>query len=178
MNTLMKPAHISRAPTSFIPLLALVLVLAQSVAAAEQFTSGPGRAHLVELFTSEGCSSCPPADRWLATFVDSPRLWREIVPVAYHVSYWDRLGWADRFAQREFDVRQRRLAESSGAAVYTPGVFRDGREWRGWRGAGNAQDPGTDPVGTLTLRRSSRDTWMITFEAVAGSPDGPVSTLR
>ena len=61
---------------------------------------------LLELYTSEGCSSCPPADHWLSKFKQDSRLWRQIVPVAFHVDYWDYLGWGDRFAKAEFTQRQ------------------------------------------------------------------------
>ncbi|MCB1738986.1 MAG: DUF1223 domain-containing protein, partial [Gammaproteobacteria bacterium] len=95
--------------------------------------SGPRQVALLELFTSEGCSSCPPADRWLSGLIDDPRLWRELVPVAFHVDYWDYLGWPDRFASREFSRRQRDHARSGGLSqVYTPGVVLNGAEWRGW----------------------------------------------
>ena len=62
------------------------------------FRSGPQPVWLLELFTSEGCSSCPPAEKWLGALREDPRLWHEFVPVAWHVDYWDRLGWRDRFS--------------------------------------------------------------------------------
>ncbi len=88
---------------------------------------------LVELYTSQGCSSCPPAEEWLGRFVEDPELWTKIVPVAYHVDYWDRLGWKDRFATHENTLRQYRLRdEGTLQSVYTPGFVVDGKEWRGW----------------------------------------------
>src|SRR6185295_14714294 len=63
--------------------------------------SGPTTAALVELYTSEGCSSCPPADRWLATIGQSARD-RAFVPIAFHVAYWDYLGWKDPYADMRF----------------------------------------------------------------------------
>lgn len=87
--------------------------------------------NLVELYTSEGCSSCPPADRWLATLKDHPALWTEVIPLAFHVDYWDYIGWKDRFAQPEFADRQRRYAAENGmATIYTPGLISNGKEWR------------------------------------------------
>ncbi len=88
---------------------------------------------LVELFTSQGCSSCPPADRWLTSFKSRNSLWRDIVPVAWHVTYWDYVGWRDPFASKHNDNRQRRMAALAGAGVYTPGVFVNRNEWLGWR---------------------------------------------
>ena len=68
--------------------------------------SGPQRAVLLELYTSEGCSSCPPADRWLSRINKV----KNVVPLAWHVDYWDYLGWRDRYAQPAFSERQREMA--------------------------------------------------------------------
>ncbi|MDH3604032.1 MAG: DUF1223 domain-containing protein [Candidatus Tectomicrobia bacterium] len=104
------------------------------------FSSGAQRVALIELFTSEGCSSCPPADRWLSGLKTDPDLWKDFVPVAFHVDYWDYIGWKDRFSRPEYSDRQRRYAEEGGArVVYTPGFFYQGKDWRGWRGAKSAQ---------------------------------------
>src|ERR1700730_3427189 len=74
------------------------------------FESGPTRVHLLELFTSEGCSSCPPAEAWLTQLKQNDGLWRAFVPVAFHVAYWDHLGWRDRFAAKEWTARQQTFA--------------------------------------------------------------------
>ena len=91
---------------------------------------------LVELYTSEGCSSCPPADRWLSSLPAAPATGQgqpAVLAAAFHVSYWDRLGWPDRFASAEFTARQAALMRPSGARyVYTPQVVWNGRDWRGW----------------------------------------------
>jgi hypothetical protein len=94
--------------------------------------SGPGTAALVELYTSEGCSSCPPADRWLASLGQryAPG---SLVPLALHVDYWDYIGWKDPYAKREFSLRQRKLSQLQRLAlVYTPQVMLQGRDFRGW----------------------------------------------
>ena len=88
---------------------------------------------LIELFTSQGCSSCPPAENWLNTYKNNANLWTEIVPIAFHVDYWDRLGWPDPFANHAYSMRQyRHQQENNISSVYTPGVVVNGREWRGW----------------------------------------------
>ena len=90
-------------------------------------TSGRDVLPLVELYTSEGCDSCPPADRWLsATFpVDGAAA----SVLAFHVDYWDRLGWKDRFASPEYTARQHASMRANGATfVYTPQVLVQGRD--------------------------------------------------
>jgi hypothetical protein len=108
------------------------VAIALPVQAACVAASGPGTAALVELYTSEGCSSCPPADRWLATL--GPRAAAgSIVPLALHVDYWDYIGWKDPYAKREFSLRQRRLSQLQRMAlVYTPQVMLQGRDFRQW----------------------------------------------
>jgi len=96
-----------------------------------QAESDPRPAVVVELFTSQGCSSCPPADQWLGTL--SNRYGSRVIPLSMHVGYWDYIGWKDPFARRDFNERQQLLAASGSGGVYTPGVFVQGRELRDWR---------------------------------------------
>lgn len=92
-------------------------------------SSGPVTPHLVELYTSEGCSSCPPAEQWLNGLADDA----DVIPLEFHVDYWDDLGWRDRFSDHRFTVRQQTLAaHARSSVVYTPEVLLDGREWRQW----------------------------------------------
>jgi len=89
---------------------------------------GPGPT-VVELYTSEGCSSCPPADAWL----NGLKAGSGVLPMAFHVSYWDHLGWPDRFASAEATDRQRQLARLAGQrGVYTPQVRAAGQDWPRW----------------------------------------------
>ena len=119
-------------------LLALLLVLplphtASALAGPVELNSGTRQVTLLELFTSQGCSSCPPAERWLNKYVDDDDLWTSIVPVVFHVDYWDYIGWKDTYASEEYGERQRDYARAGKArTVYTPGLFSNGREWRGW----------------------------------------------
>jgi len=97
------------------------------------FSSSAEKASLIELYTSEGCSSCPPAEAWLGSLKSSPKLWTEIFPVSFHVDYWDGLGWPDRFASPAYTQRQRDYAARLGQdSVYTPEFVVDGAEFRGW----------------------------------------------
>ncbi len=102
-------------------------------AGEHRFISGEHTTPLLELYTSQGCNSCPPADQWVSRLADHPGLWRDFVPVAFHVTYWNYLGWRDAFAQSKFDQRQRRRAGLAASGVYTPGVFLNNAEFRGWR---------------------------------------------
>jgi len=91
--------------------------------------SGSTPPRVVELFTSEGCSSCPPADAWLSTLKGRA----DVVALSFHVNYWDRLGWPDRFASDAYTRRQYEIAARHGRrGVYTPQVVVDGDDWRGW----------------------------------------------
>jgi len=114
--------------------IALLLLTTALPAYAMQCSaqSGERTAALVELYTSEGCSSCPPADRWLSRLAQGGVPDR-IVPLALHVDYWDYIGWKDPYAKREFSLRQRKLTQLQRLAlVYTPQVVLQGRDFRGW----------------------------------------------
>lgn len=101
---------------------------AQTACSARSALSSPP---LVELYTSEGCSSCPPADRWLSARVAADP---GFTALAFHVDYWDRLGWPDRFARPEFTQRQyARVRAAGGRVSYTPQVMLPGRVQVDWR---------------------------------------------
>ena len=106
----------------------------QTATAETRFASGDTQVHLIELYTSEGCNSCPPADRWLSQLKNSPALFSEVIPAAFHVDYWNYLGWQDKYSQAEFSNRQRHYFQQKNiSGVYTPGMFLDGFEWTQWR---------------------------------------------
>ncbi|MEO8278089.1 MAG: DUF1223 domain-containing protein [Ideonella sp.] len=115
-------------------LVVALIVPTQGFAAAScEARSGATRVNVVELYTSEGCSSCPPADRWFSTLASDTQGANPVLPLAFHVTYWDRLGWADRFARPAYTERQYSVAASIGAAVvYTPQVIVNGVDWRSW----------------------------------------------
>jgi hypothetical protein len=94
------------------------------------FQSSENQTQLLELYTSEGCSSCPPADEWLSRLKNNPDLWKKYVPVAFHVDYWDYLGWKDQLAKPEFSKRQRSYSSQwNNPTIYTPGFVLNGEEW-------------------------------------------------
>lgn len=102
-------------------------------AAACEVQSGPATGALVELYTSEGCSSCPPADGRLRALRSQLPAGAVVVPVGLHVTYWDGLGWRDPFARPAFDARQRALLDQRRLRLaYTPQFFVNGDELRDW----------------------------------------------
>jgi hypothetical protein len=99
--------------------------------------SGPETTALVELYTSEGCNSCPPADRWLMSSFKPGATGAKSAALAFHVDYWDRLGWKDRFASAAYTERQYDVTRTGGARfAYTPQVVIQGKDYSNWRGAG------------------------------------------
>ena len=114
-------------------LLFIILVLASPLFAQKHLQSTEKQTIMIELFSSEGCSSCPPAEKWLNNFENSPDLWTKYIPLSFHVTYWDRLGWKDSFAQTDFTTRQYNYKkEGHTSGVYTPGFIMNSKEWRGW----------------------------------------------
>ncbi len=139
----------------------LCLPLAAQAAGPVRFTSGPAKVLLVELYTSEGCSSCPPAERWMGDLIGDRGLWKAYVPVSFHVNYWDKLGWKDRFASRAFTQREYDLAAAWGSqTVYTPCFALDGAEWRP---TGARIPEGRSPAGVLTATLDADGSWLVTF---------------
>ncbi len=117
-----------------IALLCFILLSGTPFAKSAYFESGDYQNTLVELYTSEGCSSCPPADQWLSTLQQHPKLFNEIIPVAFHVDYWDYIGWKDRFANSQYSNQQKKhYQERNISQIHTPQVIKNGKEDRAWR---------------------------------------------
>lgn len=115
-------------------LLILVSFLSTPVFAGTPIVvnSGDRQTAVVELYTSEGCSSCPRADRWLQKLVTTPQQDLNLLALAFHVDYWDYLGWKDRFSNADYTKRQRVLgANNRQRTIYTPEFFVNGKEARG-----------------------------------------------
>lgn len=150
----------------------VMLTLALPAAGPVRLTSGPLQVGLLELYTSEGCSSCPPADAFFSSLSASPRLWRDVVPVAFHVDYWNDLGWTDRFATPAYSERQReQVRQAAASTVYTPGLFLNGREWRRPSGTATLHLPKAGTAGELTLEvqgGTAVDLWFVPDQAIRG----------
>ncbi len=121
---------------------------------------------VVELYTSEGCNSCPPADRWMSKLKADPN----VVALAFHVDYWDRLGWKDRFASAAYTDRQATQQSVNGARFsYTPQVVVDGQDRKDWPSlATPIEERKTAPV-ELALARDG-DHFTATVVASARAP--------
>ncbi len=162
-----------------MPLAAITPALAQPVvqtsAPCSAKSAGPAPA-VVELYTSEGCSSCPPADRWLSQLKGR----NDVIALAFHVSYWDRLGWPDRFASPALTQRQEALRDRHGARyVYTPQVVVDGRDtpgWQGWR-APASSTRAASPV-SLQLARTPAGVEAVVQAASPGAAATPGAPVR
>jgi len=145
--------------------------------AAEVFQSGGQRVQVLELYTSEGCSSCPPADRWFSTLKQDDRLWRQLVPIAFHVDYWNYIGWEDPFSSPAYSERQRQYARGTGlSTVYTPGFLLNGREWSSFFGLRHLSLDPAPGAGSLTVSLDQQ-ILQATWHAVGQSLTTPVLNI-
>jgi hypothetical protein len=150
------------------PLSALFAVGSTVAYGAAKYESPSTQVHLIELYSSEGCSSCPSAEAWLRTLRANSDLWKTFVPVEFHIDYWNRLGWHDPFSEEKFSDRQRDLAHEWGAqSVYTPGFALDGAEWRPAYVA--LRLPKSAEVGVLRAERTQPEQYTVHFHPSAPS---------
>lgn len=145
--------------------LATPLVIAQSCPSAATVQSGATVARVVELYTSEGCSSCPPADRWLSSLVKTHP---GVIAAAFHVDYWNGLGWPDRFSSPAYTERQKQGVGMNGSRyAYTPQIVVNGRDWRG----ASLPAMAAEPVRVrLSWVRTARGELRLSAEALPGAP--------
>jgi aquaporin Z len=156
---------------SYLVLIAgLVLVPSTTVMSQTHllsFQSAESQTSLLELYTSEGCSSCPAAEKWLSGLKVAPGLWKEFVPASFHVDYWDYLGWRDVWASKSFSDRQRAFAQLwRNDSVYTPGFVLNGQEWRTWSRQKNGPPVSSAKVGVLLVSTTDRAHWQVSFTPV------------
>ena len=125
--------------------------------------SGNTTVPLLELYTSEGCSSCPPADDWLSSLRQSGLVPDRVVPLALHVDYWNDLGWEDSFSQKKFTDRQYRLAGLNRMrTVFTPQFVLNGRNLSRWQSRADSEIKRINATAaqagiSLVLSRHARD---------------------
>jgi hypothetical protein len=155
-----------------ILVIASLLYLPAHAADPIVVNSGDRQTAVVELYTSEGCSSCPPADRWLSKLVTAPAQELDVLALSFHVDYWDYLGWKDRFSSADYTRRQRMLgANNQQRTIYTPEFFVNGKEARG---AGNILDKiqtvNRQPPSLDLQMKVSRDADELVVDLQAPSP--------
>jgi hypothetical protein len=139
-------------------------VLATASGAPLQFRSGEKQVSLLELYTSEGCSSCPPAEAWLGRLKDSPKLWKGFAPMAFHVDYWNSLGWKDRWSSPEYTERQRAYAAAwKSDDIYTPCFVLNGKPWQGSPFGRGIPDVSAEDAGILTVTSADTNHWSASF---------------
>ena len=142
--------------------------LSLSLAAAEDeillASSGSEIVQLLELYSSESCSSCPPADRWISELKDDVGLWKQFVPVVFHVDYWNHLGWKDVYSSGLMTKRQKDYSEIwNSSNIYTPEIIVAGKEWKNWRDSKQrllSKTPSNQKI-SLLLYRTSKDHYRI-----------------
>jgi len=134
--------------------LILTLLISTIFAQDITFKSGENKVNLIELYTSQGCSSCPPADAWLGSLKEEEGLFKEFIPLAFHVTYWDFIGWKDKFATKLNDNRQRYYSQRvwQKDTVYTPQFVINAREYRQWFSNKNIPSFEKEYGGNLSVR--------------------------
>ena len=150
--------------TIYMAMVLTTWITAGTAAGQFRFQSDVKQVSLMELYTSEGLQQLPAtAENWLNRLKDSPGLWKSFVPVAFHVDYWNSLGWKDRFSSPEFSERQRDYAQLWHADnIYTPCFVLNGVEWHGWLGHHDAPASNED-VGVLEVKSTGTNRWSVTF---------------
>lgn len=153
-------------------------VMPQPASAEVIARSGPAAVSLLEVYSSEGCSSCPPGETWLSTLTEDAGLWTQFVPVAFHVDYWDYLGWKDPLSQKRFSDRQRDYAGFwQSSSVYTPGFVLNGEEWQSW----HRQAPGVPErkgkPGELVVEGAASGEYKVWYKPAKGALPENVSGL-
>ena len=130
--------------------------------------SGPQRTAMIELYSSEGCSSCVSAWQQLSKFENDSGLWTDFIPVDFRVEYWDYLGWKDKLADPRYTDRQRQYAALWNARnIYTPEFVFNGMEWRNWT-QGIPQDGDVEEPGILTIEQGDGKTYKAVFQPAVG----------
>jgi hypothetical protein len=153
---------------SFCIAIALLVVSPAALSQCRLQSSTP-RPHLVELYTSEGCDSCPPAERWMSTLLKHP----DLIGLEFHVDYWDNSDWRDPFSDHAYTARQQAIARRRNHdQIYTPQIWLDGRIWNNWP-KGTPPDPAEAAAPTLTLSVDGADPLQVVVDvdAAGSKPD-------
>ena len=154
-------------------LLQLLLLGTSWVCADPIAKSSEEQVPLLELFSSEACSSCPPADLWLGKQAKHPKLWQSFVPIAFQVDYWNHLKWRDGLSSPEATERQKAYARAWGddGTVYTPAFVYKGAEWRAWSDVTAPPVKTGPPIGRLTIENTKASGYRVVFKPKNGGTE-------
>lgn len=134
-----------------------------------KWESGTAKVPLIELYSSEGCSSCPPAEKWMAELIKNPDHFVKFTPINFHVDYWNQLGWIDRFSKAQFTDRQKQYADIWGTGrIYTPAFVVNGVD-NGSAGKSNFLNPSGPAPGNLMVSKIDAMTFDISFSSKEAS---------
>jgi len=163
---------VSRFRRQFLALAALACAVPCANAQGCGVRSGDSITPVVELYTSEGCSSCPPADQWLSSLRSRDAGGGPVVIQAFHVAYWDYIGWVDRFANPAHTARQRQIAQWNGQrSIYTPQLAMNGADWRDWHRAGSVLPAGNRAArAAIDVQQIAPDRFEATVRVLATTP--------
>ncbi len=162
-----------RAKIALISLTTSLFFVMSHTAISKEYVSLNSATNIVELFTSEGCSSCPPADQWLSQLKSDPDLFKRFIPMAFHVDYWNQLGWTDRFSNKANSQRQYlHKQEGNISQVYTPGIMINNKEWRGWFNGKKTWTLTQNPTGILKVNHDETSQQL----AINFSPEKAIDT--
>lgn len=162
---------------AFAALLLPAALPAAAVALECSAKSGPAKVALLELYTSEGCSSCPPADRWVSGLNRQGFAATQVIPLSFHVDYWNYIGWNDRFSDKKYSERQRDVSSHNNSSViYTPQLVLNGKDLRGQQHGdfagmlrtANANTP--DATINLLLNRADPARFAVSGDVVLTNP--------
>ena len=154
--------------TKFMTTTALLMAASSTFSAQHQcaVTSGATITPVIELYTSEGCSSCPPADKWASSLKD-----KGVVVQAFHVGYWDYIGWVDRFAAPAYTNRQREVAARNNLrSIYTPQVVFNGRDWPNWSIGLNQPNAREPARANITVQQLGADQFEASVTPITNLP--------
>lgn len=161
----------SSTATKTIAACALLAGAASTFSAQNQCsaTSGASVTPVIELYTSEGCSSCPPADKWASSLKG-----KDVVVQAFHVGYWDYIGWVDRFAAPAYTQRQRAVAARNNLrSIYTPQAVLNGKDlpqWNNWPHRLGQTKPSDPAQARITLQQLGPDQFEATVTTLPAGP--------
>ncbi len=163
MNASANPRIVLRGRHEILVALTIFICLISGYSRADcSSQSGNPQLHLVELYSSEGCDSCPPAEQWMSSLLKHP----EIAGLEFHVDYWDSMQWRDPFSSHTYTVRQEALSKTSNHnQYYTPQIWVDGQVWQNW-------PKGSPPQGT------EKASSVLTLKVVPGMPPHAIFDIQ